>query len=129
MYNDLQLRAFTQIAYIDLESKYNLLLNANHDLKNRYLHIDYNKNFQSAKNDTFGKENGTLKLSLEDLVIIKALKENPQITQKDLAVKVGKSERSIKRKTVLLQEKGFIKRESGKRNGKWIVLIDNSKTN
>ena len=49
MYNDLQLRAFTQIAYIDLESKYNLLLNANHDLKNRYLHIDYNKNFQSAK--------------------------------------------------------------------------------
>ena len=31
MYNDLQLRAFTQIAYIDLESKYNLLLNANHD--------------------------------------------------------------------------------------------------
>lgn len=49
MYNDLQLRAFTQIAYIDLESKYNLLLNANHDLKNRYLHIDYNKNFQSDK--------------------------------------------------------------------------------
>ncbi len=48
MYNDLQLRVFTQIAYIDLESKYNLLLNANHDLKNRYLHIDYNKNFQSA---------------------------------------------------------------------------------
>lgn len=129
MYNDLQLRAFTQIAYIDLESKYNLLLNANHDLKNRYLHIDYNKNFQSAKNDTFGKENGTSELSLEDLVIIKALKENPQITQKDLAVKVRKSERSIKRKTVLLQEKGFIKRENGKRNGKWIVLIDNSKAN
>ena len=48
-----------------------------------------------------------MELSLEDLVIIKALKENPQITQKDLAVKVGKSERSIKRKTVLLQEKGF----------------------
>lgn len=53
MYNDLQLRAFTQIAYIDLESKYNLLLNANHDLKNRYLHIDYNKNFQ---NDTLEKK-------------------------------------------------------------------------
>lgn len=129
MYNDLQLRAFTQIAYIDLESKYNLLLNANHDLKNRYLHIDYNKKFSKCQNDTLEKENGTLELSLEDLVIIKALKENPQITQKDLAVKVGKSERSIKRKTVLLQEKGFIKRESGKRNGKWIVLIDNSKAN
>lgn len=56
MYNDLQLRAFTQIAYIDLESKYNLLLNANHDLKNRYLHIDYNKNFQSAKMTLLEKE-------------------------------------------------------------------------
>ena len=68
MYNDLQLRAFTQIAYIDLESKYNLLLNANHDLKNRYLHIDYNKNFQSATNEIskcqkhkIEKENGTIK--------------------------------------------------------------------
>lgn len=128
MYNDLQLRAFTQIAYIDLESKYNLLLNANHDLKTGIYTSTIIK-FSKCQNDTLEKENGTLELSLEDLVIIKALKENPQITQKDLAVKVGKSERSIKRKTVLLQEKGFIKRESGKRNGKWIVLIDNSKAN
>ena len=60
---------------------------------------------------------------------IREAREMHGFTQKDLAVKVGKSERSIKRKTVLLQEKGFIKRESGKRNGKWIVLIDNSKAN
>lgn len=60
MYNDLQLRAFTQIAYIDLESKYNLLLNANHDLKNRYLHIDYNKNFQSATYEIPKCQNDTL---------------------------------------------------------------------
>lgn len=85
--------------------------------------------FQSAKMTLLKKKMALLELSLEDLVIIKALKENPQITQKDLAVKVGKSERSIKRKTVLLQEKGFIKRESGKINGKSMVLIDNSKTN
>lgn len=31
MYNDLQLRAFTQIAYIDLESKYNYYI-ANNSL-------------------------------------------------------------------------------------------------
>lgn len=85
--------------------------------------------FQSAKMTLLKKKMALWNLSLEDLSIIKALKENPQITQKDLAVKVGKSERSIKRKTVLLQEKGFIKRENGKRNGKWIVLIDNSKAN
>lgn len=129
-YNDLQNGISSTTKFLDLFFE-NLLLGTNNDLKNRYLHIDYNKDFQSAKpeiskcqNDTLESKNGTLELSLEDLAIIKVLKDNPQITQKDLALKIGKSERSIKRKTVLLQEKGFIKRESGKRNGKWIVLIN-----
>lgn len=63
--------------------------------------------FQSAKMTLLKKENGTLELSLEDLVIIKALKENPQITQKDLAVKVGKSERSIKGKPYFYRKKAL----------------------
>ena len=36
----------------------------------------------------------------------------------------GKSERTIKRRTVEMQEKGFIARENGKRNGKWKVLVE-----
>lgn len=43
--------------------------------------------FQSAKMTLLEKKMALWKY-LEDLVIIKALKENPQITQKDLAVKV-----------------------------------------
>ena len=35
-----------------------------------------------------------------------------------------KSERTIKRRTVEMQEKGFIARENGKRNGKWKVLVE-----
>ena len=66
-------------------------------------------------------QNDTLNLSLEDLAIIKALIANPNITQKDLAVKIGKSERSVKRKTAFLQEKGYIMRENNKKRGKWIV--------
>lgn len=37
---------------------------------------------------------------------------------------VGKSERAIKTRTIDMQEKGFIARENGKRNGKWKVLIE-----
>jgi len=47
---------------------------------------------------------------------------NPAITQKELAVVLGKSERTIKTRTVEMQEKGLIRRENGKRNGKWEVL-------
>lgn len=64
MYNDLQLRAFTQIAYIDLESKYNLLLNANHDLKTGIYTSTIIK-FSKCQNDTFGKENSTLNYLLK----------------------------------------------------------------
>lgn len=46
---------------------------------------------------------------------------NPAITQKELAVVLGKSERTIKTRTVEMQEKGLIRRENGKRNGKWEV--------
>lgn len=35
----------------------------------------------------------------------------------------GKSERTIKTRTVEMQEKGLIRRENGKRNGRWEVLV------
>lgn len=36
---------------------------------------------------------------------------------------IGKSERTVKTRTVELQEKGYLRRENGKRNGRWEVLI------
>ena len=48
--------------------------------------------------------------------------KKPEITQKELASIIGKSERTIKTRTVEMQEKGLICRENGKRNGKWKVL-------
>ena len=49
--------------------------------------------------------------------------KNPSITQKELAGIIGKSERTIKTRTVEMQEKGLIRRENGKRNGMWEVLV------
>ena len=50
--------------------------------------------------------------------------ENPTITQKGLAAAIGKSERTIKTRTVALQEKGYLRRTNGKRNGRWEVLVE-----
>lgn len=66
----------------------------------------------------------SLKLTLEELALLNILKNEPTATQKRLAELTGKSERTIKRRTVELQEKGYICRENGKRNGKWSVFIE-----
>lgn len=58
------------------------------------------------------------------MTIIKELIKNPNITQKELALTIGKFERTIKTRTVEMQEKGFICRENGKRNGRWKVLVE-----
>ena len=71
---------------------------------------------QSANNSVPKCKNGTLDISLEELAIINALKTNPALTQKQISELVGKSERTIKRCTVEMQEKGLIARENGKRN-------------
>lgn len=55
---------------------------------------------------------------------MKIISANPKITQKELAEQLGKSERTIKTKTVELQEKGYIRRMNGKRNGVWELLIE-----
>lgn len=96
----------------------NLLLDKHNELKNRYLHIDYKSAVQSANSAALKCNNCTL----EELAILKVIAEKPTITQKELAEKIGKSERTIKTKTIELQEKGLIARVNGKRNGYWKII-------
>ena len=123
-YNDWQNGIHATTRFLELFFE-NLLMNANHELKNRYMHIDYDKKsaIQSANNNSSKCQNGTLDLSLEELAIINILKIEPSATQKKIAEMSGKSERTIKRRTLEMQEKGLIARENGKRNGKWKVLV------
>ncbi len=120
-YNDWQNGIHATTDYLELFFE-NLLLNTRHELKNRYMHIDYENEsvIQSAKTIIPKCNNCTL----EELAIINELIKNPAITQRELAYIVGKSERTIKTRTVEMQEKGFICRENGKRNGKWKILIE-----
>lgn len=79
---------------------------------------------QSATENNSKCQIGTLNLTLEELALLNILKTEPTVTQKRIAELSGRSERTIKRRTVELQEKGYICRENGKRNGKWNVLIE-----
>lgn len=89
------------------------------ELKNIYLHIDFQSDIQSAEIDASKCNNCTL----DELAVLNVIAENPKITQKELAEKIGKSERTIKTKTVEMQRKGLIQRANGKRNGHWEILI------
>lgn len=124
-YNNLQEGVHATTEYLELFFE-NLLIGAQHELKNRYLHIDYGKDLQiqSARGDDSKCKNCTLNCTLDELAILRAIADNPQITQKALASLSEKSERTIKAKTIALQEKGYIQRRNGKRNGYWELLVD-----
>lgn len=117
-YNDLKNGIHETTEYLELFLR-NLLLDEKNVLRNREMHVS-GRFIQSAKIENSKCNNCTL----EEMMIIKAIKSNPAITQKELAVTIGKSERTVKSRTVEMQEKGFIARENGKRNGRWIVTVD-----
>ena len=97
----------------------NLVLGENNELKNRYLHVYY----QSDNNDAPKGQIGTLNVTLDERAVLDCLSHNNRIIQKDIAIAIGKSERTVKRIMASLSEKGIIVRKSGKPNGYWEVMM------
>lgn len=95
----------------------NLLLGKTNVLSNREMHIS---NVQSL---TPKSHNDTLNCTLDELALLKFLKENPSAKQEDIAKYIGKSLSTVKRMTPVLIEKGLLHRENGKRNGRRVVKI------
>lgn len=115
-YNNVKKGITATTKYLELFFE-NLLLGKNNELKNRYLHIDFQSDIQS---DNDIEQNVTL----DELALLKVIAENPSVTQIQLAEKMQVTDRTIKRKMKSLQEKGFIQRINGKRNGYWKIMID-----
>ena len=124
-YNNLQKGIHATSEFLEMFYE-NLLLGAQHELKNRYLHVNFKEEApaQSTEAEISKCKNCTLDCTLEELAVLRTIAANPSITQKDLASAIGKSERTIKTRTVALQEKGYLRREGGKRSGHWEVLVD-----
>lgn len=130
-YNDLQKGIHATTKFLELFFS-NLILETKYELKNRYMHVDYmleqsDADMQSVIENTPKGNICTLNCPLDELAILQLIMENPNITQKEIADRVGKSERTIKNKVASLKEKGYIQRLNGKRNGKWEVCIKSVK--
>lgn len=127
-YNDLQNGVHATTKFLEMFFG-NLILGTDYELKNRYMHVAYapeqsNNIMQSAIGNGSKGKNCTLNCPLDELAILQLIMENPNITQKEMAHRIGKSERTVKNKIASLKEKGYIKRLNGKRSGKWEVLIN-----
>lgn len=127
-YNDLQNNIHATTNFLEQFFE-NLLLGTDHELKNRYLHIDFDDwqqstAVQSATDHIPKCQNGTLECTLEELALLRLLAEHPGFTQRELQEKTGRSLRTIKRTMIALQNKGYIQRTGGKRYGKRQVLVD-----
>lgn len=62
--------------------------------------------------------------TLEEVAGLRVVQMKPTATQKEIATEIGKSERTVKSLTVVLQEKGILKRTGSKRDGKWEIVKD-----
>ena len=60
---------------------------------------------------------------MQELAILKLVAKNPTIKQQELVEATGKSIATVKRVMKSLQDKNYIRRESGKRYGRWEVLV------
>ncbi len=113
-YKNFEMNIFEDISFLE-KFFYNLLTNANFELKNRFTHVNYE---QSAIQ-------GVLKCNrctLEEQAIINVIKVNSNIKQEEIAKVINKSLRTVKTRMIEMQKKGLIARKNGKRNGEWIIL-------
>ncbi len=97
----------------------NLILKEDNELKNRSMHISGTLKTPKCNNDV---SDCTLNCTLDEIKVIDILRNSPEITQKEIAERIGKSERTVKTITVSLETKGVIKREGGKRFGHWVII-------
>ena len=123
-YNNLQKGVHSTTKFLEMFFG-NLLLDTDYDLKNRIMHVDYVEpnDSQSANTKAPKAQFDTLDCSLEELAILELIKKNPTVKQQELADATGKSLSTVKRLMKSLQDKNYIRRESGKRYGKWEVLL------
>ena len=123
-YNNLQKGVHSTTRFLEMFFG-NLLLDTGYDLKNRIMHVDYvaENDPQSINPEVPKYQFDTLDCTLEELAILELVAKNPRIKQQEIVEATGKSIATVKRLMKSLQDKNYIRRESGKRYGKWEVLV------
>ena len=77
---------------------------------------------------TDGIKDGTKELTKRQEVILNLIKQDETVTSSVLTQKTGLSQRTLMRELATLHEKGFLTREGGRKDGKWVVKIKNNES-
>lgn len=103
----------------------NVILGEKNELRNRDMLVGASRPKtmpQSITTPNPKSQFDTLNCTLEELAVLKAIGDNPQITQTDIAKSIKKSASTVKRITSGLVEKGILIRRNGRRNGWWEII-------
>ncbi len=103
----------------------NVVLGENNVLRNRDMLVGASlpqSYVQGATDDVSKSKICTLNCTLEETAVLRCIESNPKMTQKEMALTICKSERTVKTITSSLVEKGIIIRRNGRRNGWWEIL-------
>ena len=94
----------------------NLLLDENHSLKNREMHILFN--------DTVNIRNDTVKLEFDTVngTVLDLIKQDNNITATEISTKLHISLSTAKRKLKGLKESGIIERIGSDKTGRWKII-------
>ena len=71
---------------------------------------------------TNGIKDGIKELTERQEVILDLIKQDETITSSILTQKTGISQRTLMRELAALHEKGFLTREGGRKDGRWVIL-------
>lgn len=94
----------------------NLLLNQNHSLKNREMHVDYAK----PVNEPVKTPNDTVKLKID--TVFDLIKQNNKITATEISERLKISLSTAKRKIKELKEQEKIERSGSDKTGSWKII-------
>ena len=123
-YNNIPKRIFATSEYLEMFFR-NLIFGEKNKLSNRnMLAVEFQSATPEISKSQNGTLNGTLNCNLDELALLRFVKDCPDATQIEIAKHIGKSERTVKRMTPALIERGLLERENGKRNGKWVVKCE-----
>lgn len=97
----------------------NLMVNKNHELKNRYLHMDYE---DKMGNVNVGVNVG-VKLTKKEQEVLAAIQKDNAVTAASIANQCQVTTRTIERAIKSLKEKGLIERVGSDKGGHWIIKM------
>lgn len=76
----------------------------------------------SDSSTTTGVADSVVELTSAENKVFISMKENPSFSAKEIAQKIGVSERTVQRHQNSLKKKGYIERDGSDRNGVWVIL-------